>query len=87
VILRIGEVSTLEDVSIAGVFDIQCQRSSPDMQSQYVSGAGLIESLPGIQLRAGSEEPSPQVYVGRCPPVWPTKAFISHRKPKAHSGH
>lgn len=42
VILRTGEVSTLEGMSIAGSFDIQYQHSSPDIQSQYVSGAGLL---------------------------------------------
>lgn len=64
VILSTEEVSTPEDVNVAGAFPMQRQHS-PDTWHQYFSGTELLgcwlSTWPSAQ--SGSEVPSPQVSV------------------------
>lgn len=65
----------------------QCPASIPQTHGTSISqgqnfwGAG---SLPGLQLRSGSEGPSPQVCVECCPPLWPPKPQPFVPPQKAH---
>lgn len=78
-----GEVSTLENHEYYWAFDTQCQSSSPDIQSQCVSVAGLLECSLCLAFSSGLVWRS-------CPhrSMWdtvlqysPPNSFTSHRSP------